>query len=180
MTRHDIVLAHYVFCSLHHEGQGSDRYARLSRITAYFQPGAAFSETRFFAEEEHRAAREVYLSLCRREGVTPACGDEAESDEPRKRCQLCRRPSEHKWSEVCESCFARLTPVRVFSRVGPCLTGYRIVRRNKKSVTVAWRNGGDSPGRGWLETERVHAVHETPCRSCKDHPESQYRDGFYD
>jgi hypothetical protein len=46
MDRFDIVLGHYVFCALHHTGQGSALYERLSRITGYFQPGSLFREAR--------------------------------------------------------------------------------------------------------------------------------------
>ena len=71
MTRFDIVLGHYVFCSQHHEGQASERYERLSRITRYFKPGALFSETRFFdtSVAEYEEAREVYRALCTKHGV---------------------------------------------------------------------------------------------------------------
>lgn len=71
MTRFDIVLGHYVFCSQNHGGQGSDLYKRLSRITGYFNPGAGFSETRFFnlEESEFEEARTVYRSLCHRHKV---------------------------------------------------------------------------------------------------------------
>ena len=71
MDRFDIVLGHYVFCTQHHSGQGSDLYQRLCRVTAYFTPGAAFSETRFFdpAESDFTEAREVYRALCRQHGV---------------------------------------------------------------------------------------------------------------
>lgn len=71
MDRFAIVLGHYVFCSLHHEGQGSERYERLSRITGYFNPGPLFSETRFLdpTVSGFEEAREVYRALCRKNGV---------------------------------------------------------------------------------------------------------------
>jgi hypothetical protein len=71
MTRFDIVLGHYVFCSQNHGGQGSSLYERLCRITRYFKPGAGFSESRFFDRKVrgYEAAREVYQALCRRHGV---------------------------------------------------------------------------------------------------------------
>ncbi len=66
MNRFDIVLGHYVFYVLHHSGQSSEFYLRLSRIRQYFAPGGMFSETRFFDSEEqdYDGAREVYISLC--------------------------------------------------------------------------------------------------------------------
>ena len=71
MTRFDIVLGHYVFSSQNHAGQGSALYERLSRITGYFNPGAAFSESRFFdlKEKDYEEAREVYRALCAKHGV---------------------------------------------------------------------------------------------------------------
>ena len=65
-NRFDIVLAHYVFCSLLHEGQGSRLYERLSRITSYFTPGAMGVNLEF---PENENAREIYFGLCRRHGV---------------------------------------------------------------------------------------------------------------
>ena len=34
----DIVEAHYLFLTQYHEGQGSKKYSRLSKITTYFKP----------------------------------------------------------------------------------------------------------------------------------------------
>ena len=75
MNRFDIVLAHYVFCTQHHSGQNSELYQRLCRITAYFTPGAAFSETRFFdpAEADFEQAREVYQALCHKHNLPDPC-----------------------------------------------------------------------------------------------------------
>ena len=66
MNRFDVVLGHFVFYVLHHQGQGSEFYKRLSRINGYFKPGAAFSEARFFdaSNEEYEKARGVYKALC--------------------------------------------------------------------------------------------------------------------
>lgn len=36
--RLDIVEAYYLFLSHYHEGMGSDKYERLSRVTGYFSP----------------------------------------------------------------------------------------------------------------------------------------------
>ena len=71
MDRFDIVLGHFVFCTLHHEGQWSKLYARLSRITGYFNPGKLFSETRFLdpTVTGFESAREVYRALCQKHGV---------------------------------------------------------------------------------------------------------------
>ena len=70
MNRFDIVLGHFVFYSQHHGGQGSEFYERRSRVTRYFQPGAAFSESRFFntSVTEYEDARAVYQALCQKHG----------------------------------------------------------------------------------------------------------------
>ena len=77
MDRFDIVLGHYVFCVLNHGGQGSDRYARLSRLLGYFDPGPRFSETRFLNPQVHEydSAREVYRALCVKHGVADSFSD---------------------------------------------------------------------------------------------------------
>ncbi len=40
--RFDIVEAHYAFLADYHEGQWSDKYARLCRIGKYFRPSPLF------------------------------------------------------------------------------------------------------------------------------------------
>ena len=72
--------------------------------------------------------------------------------------------------------FETLKECRVFSVVGPCLTGYRILRENRKTFTLASVNG-----RG-ISTDRHHAwrVHTEPCVSCQDHERTQYPDGYMD
>jgi hypothetical protein len=39
-NRYDIIEAHYWFCADYHEGQWSEKYQRLCRISRYFSPGA--------------------------------------------------------------------------------------------------------------------------------------------
>lgn len=68
--------------------------------------------------------------------------------------------------------FEALRPCRVFSPCGPCLTGYRFVRENKKSVTVAFRNGRH------IDIKRVHSVHFERCPSCSGG--SRYPNGYMD
>lgn len=67
-SRFDIVLGHYVYNLLHHEGQWSDKYARLCKITCYFSPGRLFSEEEFLnnTKEEDLLAKEVYDNLVER------------------------------------------------------------------------------------------------------------------
>ena len=36
--RFDILRAHYLFLSHYHEGQGSEKYAKLCNLTSYFKP----------------------------------------------------------------------------------------------------------------------------------------------
>lgn len=60
----DIVDAHYWFAADHHEGQGSALYARLSRLSAIFEP----SSIAHGPGSEN--AIEIYNNLCSREGCT--------------------------------------------------------------------------------------------------------------
>ena len=41
--RFDILRAHYLFLSHYHEGQGSEKYAKLCRITSYFRPSPSLT-----------------------------------------------------------------------------------------------------------------------------------------
>jgi hypothetical protein len=70
--------------------------------------------------------------------------------------------------------FFALPIVRISYPAGPCLTDRRLVRRNSKTCTVAFRSGSS------IETERVKSfrVHTEPCPCCMDHPETCYPDGY--
>lgn len=61
--RFDIVEAHYVFCMRYHQGQWSERYARLCKISRYFKPGLSVDQGRFSSDN----AREIYKNLVREE-----------------------------------------------------------------------------------------------------------------
>jgi len=65
-NRFDIVTAHYVFNALHHEGQWSDRYKRLSKILSYFRPSRLGIDLR---KPGYENAKEIYIEICRRKGV---------------------------------------------------------------------------------------------------------------
>lgn len=93
-----------------------------------------------------------------------------------KRCRVCKQCLLSEPNEVCPACFAGLPEVRIFSVCGPCLTGYRLVRWNGKTASVAWQNGSNLV----IDRERRGAVHLRACPSCTDHPRSQYRDGYLD
>jgi hypothetical protein len=59
MDRFSIVDTYYWWLADHHEGQGSRKYARLSKITSYYSPGAA----------RHAADDPIgYAELCHRNG----------------------------------------------------------------------------------------------------------------
>jgi len=74
MDRFDIVLGHYVYYALHHTGQGSKEYERLSRILDPQGPfklrlSPLFSEDHFLedvCEGDYTNARIVYDNLCER------------------------------------------------------------------------------------------------------------------
>jgi len=72
--------------------------------------------------------------------------------------------------------FEKLPKVRVFSSVGPCLTFYRFVKENKKTVTVAYWNYDHVA----FERKPKSWVHFEPCRNCEDHPKTQYPYGYMD
>ena len=58
--RFDIVEAHYLFLIHYHEGQWSEKYSRLSKITTYFKPapsGVTLTEN----------GQEIYNNLERQE-----------------------------------------------------------------------------------------------------------------
>ena len=64
-NRFDIVEAHYWFCVHHHEGQSSEKYLRLCKLTQepfYFQPGCLT----FKPGSDN--AQAIYDALCKKEG----------------------------------------------------------------------------------------------------------------
>ncbi len=60
--RFDIVAAHYVLLAHYHEGQGSEKYRRLSKILGYFNPGLDV-QNNMLNENSQR----IYDSLVERE-----------------------------------------------------------------------------------------------------------------
>ena len=62
--RFDIVEAHYWFCTDYHEGQSSEKYERLCRISQYFTPGACSNGP------STENAQEIYNELAERENLT--------------------------------------------------------------------------------------------------------------
>ena len=56
--RFDIVDAHYWWNADHHDGQSSDGYLRLCRISAYFKP------SRLAHGPQSENALEIYAELC--------------------------------------------------------------------------------------------------------------------
>ncbi len=73
--------------------------------------------------------------------------------------------------------------VREFSPAGPCLTLGEFVKRSPKFIFYRERLGGDRyAGRvsrvgGWKVTGADY-IHIEPCRSCRDHPETSYPNGY--
>jgi len=61
-NRFDIVEAYYLFYTHYHEGQWSEKYARLSKIGTYFRPAMGLSY-----ESMDENGREIYDSLVERE-----------------------------------------------------------------------------------------------------------------
>lgn len=60
--RFDIAEAYYLFLAHYHEGQASEKYRRLSRMTNYFKPSPLLS-----VEKLSENGREIYEALVERE-----------------------------------------------------------------------------------------------------------------
>lgn len=62
----DRALAEWVFYAQNHSGQGSEFYEKLSLLSRDFNPGAAFSEEKFFDTSipDYEGARHLYRELC--------------------------------------------------------------------------------------------------------------------
>jgi hypothetical protein len=56
--RNDIAEAYYLFFSHYHEGQASDKYRRLSKMSLYFKPSPMLS-----VESLSENGREIYEAL---------------------------------------------------------------------------------------------------------------------
>jgi hypothetical protein len=73
--------------------------------------------------------------------------------------------------------------VREFSAVGPCLTLGKLVRETPRFwVFNEWRGGdhyADKEKRISKRTpEHYSGSHVEPCPSCRDHPRTQYPNGY--
>lgn len=75
--------------------------------------------------------------------------------------------------------------VREFSTIGPCLRLGELVRKTARFY-VYRRWGGadrhdDKESRISIRTEAHYSpAHVVPCPSCRDHPKTQYPDGYMD
>lgn len=61
--RFDICLAWYHYLAEYHEGQGSEKYARLCKLGRYFSPGAGYPCSRRLIGN----ARKIYDNLVAKE-----------------------------------------------------------------------------------------------------------------
>ena len=59
--REDVVIAHHCFYVLHHGGQNSPEYARLSKISTYYNPGPQGNDD---PDRLDWAQQEIYRNLC--------------------------------------------------------------------------------------------------------------------
>jgi hypothetical protein len=66
--------------------------------------------------------------------------------------------------------------VREFSSIGPCITLGTLTRSTAKMVYFTTREGREER-RGGHRLE-CGLIHVEPCRSCRDHAESQYPNGY--
>jgi hypothetical protein len=65
--------------------------------------------------------------------------------------------------------------VREFSRAGPCVTLGEFVKRTPHKIFFR-----DCFGDLVWRFHRNQLIHVEPCRSCRDHPATQYPDGYTD
>lgn len=70
-----------------------------------------------------------------------------------------------------------MATVREFNMAGPCIYKGELVRETAKFYVFRDRFDRD---RTRKLGKRDGLVHVEPCRSCRDHPESSYRDGYWD
>lgn len=63
--------------------------------------------------------------------------------------------------------------VREFSPAGPCLARGELIRETPRFYVFRDRWGVE--GRG-----AKHKMHIEPCRACRDHPQTQYPNGYMD
>lgn len=66
-----------------------------------------------------------------------------------------------------------MTTVREFSMVGPCIRLGEFVKRTPQRIFYRDRDGAVT-----CKTSRAGLVHTEPCPSCRDHPQTQYPDGY--
>jgi len=69
--------------------------------------------------------------------------------------------------------------VREFSRCGPCLTLGALLYETPAFYCYAHHDGGVKKIRKRTEA-RYSPAHIEPCPSCRDHPKTQYPDGYMD
>ncbi len=77
-----------------------------------------------------------------------------------------------------------MTQVRDFSAIGPCLRLGLFVKRTPKFIFYrAWRGGDHYEEKvsrvGGYRVES-NLVHTEACRSCRDHAETSYPNGYMD
>jgi hypothetical protein len=75
-----------------------------------------------------------------------------------------------------------MTTVREFSRCGPCIVLGKLVKETA-SFYVFEENYGGAPVRSKIRKRtdaRYSPAHIEPCPSCRDHPRTQYPDGYMD
>jgi len=77
-----------------------------------------------------------------------------------------------------------MTIVRQFSRCGPCLTLGKLVKETPGFfVYDEWQGGDRFEGRKRVAKPREgrwSGNHIEPCSSCRDHPQTQYPNGYMD
>jgi len=81
------------------------------------------------------------------------------------------------WKGMSLEEFEKLQPVRLSSSCGPCLTSYRFVKKNAKTIRVAHKNGYFNIA---FCLEPIWRVHYEPCPGCMDSEHTIYPNGYQD
>lgn len=69
-----------------------------------------------------------------------------------------------------------MATVREFSAIGPCITLGELTKQTPNTVTFRKRDGATGRRGGYrLKSGLIHTV---ACRSCRDHAQSQYPNGY--
>ena len=73
-----------------------------------------------------------------------------------------------------------MTTVRKFSLCGPCINQGELIRETAKFYVFHDRFHTDHIERKARKSNKWSDYHIDPCPSCRDHPQTQYPNGYMD